>query len=312
MKTIKLLDKELPVKLEWLRSFLAVAELEGFTRAAKHLQLSQPAISTHIKELEENLKVRLFEKLGNRVRLSRSGEAVIGEARAIVQGVRQLRDMATESETGVGGLLSVGASTTPGNYVLPRLLGEFEGLYPAVRTHLVIGNSARILDRLRANEVDLGAVGISTPSDDFVMRPLCGDEIVVFAPMGHPLARRKVQVSLAELSRERFIVRESDSATRRLTEDWLANMKVSPSIMELGCPETVKRAVAAGLGLGILTKFAISAGAGERDFAMLRVPGFPIRRSLYMVHLRRKRLTRTMTAFLDLLKSSKLLPRNGV
>jgi DNA-binding transcriptional LysR family regulator len=81
--------------------------------------------------------------------------------------------------------------------------------------------------------------------------------------------------------------------------------------MELGCPETVKRAVGAGLGLGILTKFAISPEAGERDFVALRVPGFPIRRSLYMAHLRPKRLTRTMTAFLDLLKSSKLLPRAG-
>src|SRR5437588_12637909 len=133
MQTIKLLDKELPVKLEWLRSFLAVAEYEGFTRAAKHLQLSQPAISTHIKELEENLKVQLFEKLGNRIRLSHSGEAVVGEARAIIQGVRHLRDMAQESETGIGGQLTVGASTTPGNYVLPRLLGELARPYPALR-----------------------------------------------------------------------------------------------------------------------------------------------------------------------------------
>jgi len=80
---------------------------------------------------------------------------------------------------------------------------------------------------------------------------------------------------------------------------------MAPLIMTLGCPETVKRAVGAGLGLGILTKFAISPEAGERDFVELRVPGFPIRRSLYMVHLRRKRLTRTMTAFLDLLKTSR-------
>lgn len=311
MTSIKLLDSELPVKLEWLRSFVAVAELEGFTKAAQHLRISQPAISTHIKELEENLKVPLFEKIGNRVRLSHSGEAVLGEARAILQGVRQLRDVAVESETGIGGVLTVGASTTPGNYVLPRLLGEFERLYPAVRTHLVIGNSTRILQRLDANEVDLGAVGIHPPSDQYVTRPLCDDELVVFAPLRHPLARRRVQIPLAELARERFILRESDSATRRLTEGWLAGMKIAPAVMELGCPETVKRAVGAGLGIGILTKFAISRDAGEQDFAALRVPGFPIRRPLFMVHLRQKRLTRTMTAFLDLLKSSKELPRAG-
>jgi DNA-binding transcriptional LysR family regulator len=305
MKPIKLLDKELPVKLEWLRSFLAVSEFESYTKAARHLQVSQPAVSTHIRELEENLGVQLFEKLGNRVRLSRSGEVVIGEARAIVQGVRHLRDMAIESETGIGGPLTVGASTTPGNYVLPRMLGKFEQLYPAVRTTLVIGNSARVLDRLEANEVDLGAVGIHPPADRFVAIPLCDDEVVVFAPSRHPLARRRGPIPLEDLARERFILRESDSATRRTTDDWFASRKVSPPIMELGCPETVKRAVGAGLGLGILTKFAIGREAGEQDFVALRVPGFPIRRSLYLVHLRRKRLTRTMSAFLDLLKSSK-------
>lgn len=305
MTPIKLLDKELPVKLEWLRSFLAVCDLEGFTKAARHLQVSQPAVSTHIRELEENLGVRLFEKLGTRVRLSRSGEAIVGEARAIVQGVRHLRDMALESETGVGGVLTVGASTTPGNYVLPRVLGEFERLYPAVRTTLVIGNSARVLERLVANEVDLGAVGIQPPAERFISRPLCDDELVVFAPKRHPLARRRGAVPLADLARERFILRESDSATRRLTEGWFASQKMAPAVMELGCPETVKRAVGAGLGLGILTKFAIAPEAGERDFIELRVPGFPIRRSLYVVHLRRKRLTRTMAAFLDLLKNSK-------
>src|SRR6185503_8717930 len=173
MKPIKLLDKELPVKLEWLRSFLAVMEFDGFTKAAKHLQLSQPAVSTHIRELEQNLGVELFEKLGSRVRLSRAGEAIIGEARAIVQGVRHLRDMAAETETGVGGMLTVGASTTPGNYVLPRLLGEFERMYPAARTTLVIGNSSRVMERLLANQVDLGAVGIQPPADRFVSKPLC-------------------------------------------------------------------------------------------------------------------------------------------
>ena len=305
MKTIKLLDKDLPVKLEWLRSFLTVVEAGGFTKAARHLQMSQPAVSTHIKDLEENLGVKLFEKLGSRVRLSHAGEAVIGEARAVVQGVRNLRDVALESETGVGGLLTVGASTTPGNYVLPRILAEFERLYPSVRTHLVIGNSARIIQRLETNEVDLGAVGIHPSSEEFVVRPLCDDELVVFAPLRHPLARRKGQIPIADLARERLILRESDSATRRLTEGWLASRKIAPSVLELGCPETVKRAVAAGLGIGILTKFAISPEAGERDFAALRVPGFPIRRSLFIVHQRRKRITKTMTAFLDLLKASK-------
>lgn len=305
MTTIKVLDADVPVKLEWLRSFLAIVDGGGFTKAAKILRMSQPAVSTHIHELEKNLGVELFEKIGARTRISGAGEAILGEARAILQGVRHLQVMAKESETGIGGVLAIGASTTPGNYVLPRRMAEFERLYPTVQTRLVIGNSARILERLDANEVDLGAVGMNPPSDAYVSRPLCDDEIVIFAPLRHPLARRRGELTIEDLAGQRFILRESDSATRRATEGWLSSRKLSPTVMELGCPETVKRAVAAGLGLGILTKFAISSDAGERDFSVLRVPGFPIRRSLYVVHLRGKRLTRTMTAFLDLLKSAK-------
>jgi DNA-binding transcriptional LysR family regulator len=305
MATIKVLDADIPVKLEWLRSFLAVIDSGGFTKAAKILRMSQPAVSTHINELEKNLGVELFEKIGSRTRISGPGEAIVGEARAIIQGVRHLQVMAQESETGIGGILTIGASTTPGNYVLPRRMAEFERLYPSVQTRLVIGNSARILERLETNQVDLGAVGMNPPADQYVSRALCDDEIVLFAPVNHPLARRRGEIPAADLAGQRFILRESDSATRRATEGWLASRKPAPAVMELGCPETVKRAVAAGLGLGILTKFAIAPEVGERGFVVLRVAGFPIRRSLYLVHLRRKRLTRTMTAFLDLLKTSK-------
>lgn len=296
------------MKLEWLRSFLAVTECGGFTKAARQLKMSQPAISTHVNELEKNLATKLFENFGNRVRLTRTGEALVAEARAVMQGVQQLRVTAAESETGVGGTLSVGASTTPGNYVLPRLLGEFERRYPAVRTMLQIGNSARILDRLQANGVDLGAVGILPPAQLFTSFQLCYDEIVVFAPVGHPLAKKRGALSISDFSSYRIIVRESDSATRRLTEGWLTSQKIAPKVMELGCPETIKQAVASGLGLGILSKFAISKEAGERGFVALPIPGFPIRRPLYMVYLRQKHLTRTMNAFLALLKTSKTLP----
>lgn len=302
MTNIKLLDKDLPVKLEWLRSFIAVADLGGFSKAARHLHVSQPAVSTHVKELEQNLGTELFEKLGGRVRLSRSGEAAVSEARAVLEGVRRFRDAALESESTVRGVLTVGASTTPGNYVLPPLLGEFKRRYPEVRTTLVISNSSRILGRVSANEVDVGAVGIEPPPRDFVASHLCDDEIVLFAPKKHPLARSRRQISPSDLSKELFILRESDSATRRLGDAWFAKYKFHPAIMELGCPETVKRAVAAGLGLGILSRFAISQAAGENEFTALRVPGFPIRRPLYVIRLRRKRLTRTMASFLERLE----------
>jgi len=301
MTIIKILDVDLPLKLEWLRSFLTVADAGGFSKAARHLHLSQPAVSTHVKELERNLGTRLFEHGGGKVRLSRSGEAAAAEARRVLECVRSFRSAVAESEDTIKGPLAVGASTTPGNYILPPIMARFEHEYPKARTSLLIGNTAKVLDRLTANEVDLGFVGLKPPDDAFVSKPLCEDEIVLFAASDHPLARRRRGVAPADLAGERFILREADSATRRLGDSWLVRNRIHPTVMVLGCPETVKRAVAAGLGIGVLSRFAIGWELKQRRLVELSVPGFPVRRPLYTVHLRRKHLTRTMMSFLSLL-----------
>lgn len=303
MATIKLLDRDIPLKIEWLRSFLAVADLGGFTRAARTLHLSQPAVSTHVRELEENLGTRLFEHVGAKIRLTRPGEAVAHEARRVLEDVRELVRAASDSAGDVQGLVKVGASTTPGNYLLPGPLGAFERRYPKARARLTIGNSGKIIDLLRANEVDLGVVGLEPDPAQFVSRPFYEDEIVLFAGAEHPLARKR-KVEVAELSGERLILRESESATRRLIDGWLARHRVEPEVMELGCPETIKRVAAAGLGVGALSRLAIEWEARQGRLKELRVPDLPFRRPLYLVHHRRKRLSRALQALLDLLPSA--------
>ena len=306
MTSIKLLDKDLPLKLEWLRSFLTVAEVQGFTKAARILHLSQPAVSTHIKELEENMGTRLFEHLGGRIRLSRAGEAAAREARKVLDSVRSFRDAVVESEHVVKGTLALGASTTPGNYLLLPLMGRFERLYPEAKTTLFIGNSAEVLDRLSANEVDLGLVGIAPPGKDFIHRAFAQDEIVLFAGAKHRLARKR-RLKPADLAGERILRREADSATRGLGDAWFSRQGLHPSTMELGSPETVKRAAASGLGIGILSRFAIEWELQEKLLVLLNVPGFPIRRPLYVAYLRQKHLTPAMKSFLELLER----PRTG-
>ena len=300
MTTIKRLNSDLPVKLEWLRSFVAVAETGGFTRAARFLRLSQPAVSTHVKELETNLSTRLFESAGGRVRLTRSGESALGEARRILEDVRSLQSAVAESEQVVKGPLVLGASTTPGNYLLPPIMARFERKHPAASTRLVLGNTGRIFERLAGGQVDLGFVGLAPSDPSLESRPFRTDEIVVFASSDHRLARRR-EIPPAELARERFIVREADSATRRLGDAWFGRLPVQPAIMELGSPETVKRAVSAGLGIGILSRFAIEWEVRDRRLIELKVAGFPFKRELYVVHGRKKHLTPGMTAFLGML-----------
>jgi DNA-binding transcriptional LysR family regulator len=301
---IKILDGAPPVKVEWLRSLLAVVERGGFTKAARELHLSQPAVSTHLKELEGSLGVRLLDHVGGKIQLTRPGEAVLVEARRILEGVRALRDAAAESETAVAGLLRVGASTTPGNYLLPPLMGRFEREHPGARTALFIGNSAKVIDLLRGNEVDVGAVGFEPEAREFEARPFADDEIVLFASARHPLARKR-RLRPEDLAKERFLVREPASATRRVGDAWLTKHDLRPPVMELGCPETIKRVAASGLGVGILSRHAISWEVKEGWLAELNVPDLPVRRSLYVVRHRRKHVTPAIRAFLALLGVSR-------
>jgi DNA-binding transcriptional LysR family regulator len=298
--TIKILDRESPLKIEWLRSFLAVTDLASFTRAAKTLHLSQPAVSTHIRELEANLETRLFERVGNTIRLTKSGERVARESRRILEDVRELQLAAADSEGAVQGVFRIGASTTPGNYLLPERLAEFERRYPRARAEITIGNSGKIVDLLGVNEVDLGVVGLEPDPREFVSRPFARDEIVVFSSSKHRLARKR-KVPMSELAHERFLLREQESATRQVFERWRSGHRVEPEVMVLGCPETVKRAAAAGLGVGILSRHAIEWEVREGRLAELEVPAFPIQRWLYVVHHRSKHLSRGLQALLKIL-----------
>ncbi len=300
MTLIKILDRDLPFRLEWLRSFLVVAEQEGYTEAAKVLHLSQPAVWTHIRELEANLGTKLLENVGGKTRLTRGGDIAAREARRLLTGVRDFRDAVADLDAQVQGILALGASTTPGNYILPALMREFELAFPKAKATLSIGNSVKVLDGLRANEFDIAVVGIKPSGGGFVTRPLCEDELVLFASSEHPLAERG-RASIENLSTQRLIVREPDSATRSLTDQLLSKTKVRPLLMELGCPETVKKTVAAGLGLGVLSNLAIANEVRHGELVRLKAPGFPIRRTLYTVYLKRKHINRMITGFIDLL-----------
>jgi DNA-binding transcriptional LysR family regulator len=300
MTTIKKADREPQIKIEWLHSFLAVTDTGGFTKAARTLHLSQPAVSTHVRGLETLLGARLFEQMGGRVRLTRTGAAVAREARRLLEDVRELKRSVTESEGGVEGAVKIGASTTPGNYLIPGLLGEFERKYPRARAVLTIGNSGKIMDLLRVNDIDLAVVGLKPDPREFVSKPFAEDEIVFFAATGHPLARRRSLV-LADLASERLLLRERESATRKLVEAWLTRRQMSPPVMELSCPETIKRAAAAGLGVGMLSKHAIEWETRLGRLTRLPVADFTLKRWITVVHHRRKHLSRGIQALIEIL-----------
>lgn len=273
------------LNLHHLRLFAAVVEHNGFTRAAKALNLSQPAISKSLNELEKQLQVTLLDRSGKspvlteagRILYSRAGE-LFGVEKAAERELRELRGLKR-------GVLRVGASTTIATYLLPPYLGRFHLRHPGVRIRTTSANTRAVLRALLEFRVDVALVEgpVSHPRVDTI--PWLDDELVVIAPPQHPLLGQRVDVTM--LSSEQFLVREPGSGTREVSEQALARHGVRlRNTMRVGGTEAIKQAVAAGLGLGIVSRAAAVDQLALKKISILAVDGLAIRRTLTRLELR--------------------------
>ncbi len=291
------------LNLHQLRVFQAVARHLNFSRAAEELAISQPAVTSHVKQLEGLLGLKLFDKIGRRVYLTEAGQhlyeysqrvfALLGEA---VQVMEELRGMTR-------GSLRVAAGTTAGVYVVPAFLGAFRRAYPQVRISLDVTNRAQVAQRLLLNQVDLAVMGQVPPDEGLAAESFLANELVVIAAPGHRLAGRQ-GIPVQELAGETFILREPGSGTRATAERVLAaaGVPVQPG-MELGSNSAVKQAVANDLGIAVISRHAVALELAVGRLVILDVEGFPIVRHWHVVHLRHKHLPPPAAAFKELLLS---------
>jgi DNA-binding transcriptional LysR family regulator len=305
------LDLDRAVTLRQLRTFKTVADMSSFSLAAQRLKLSQPSISYQVKELEEALGLPLLERLGKRVELTEAGSVMYGYARRMLD-VLDEATVAIEEMRGIQrGTLRVGASTTVGIYLLPAALGAFKKLHPGLVISLEIGTRARVQEQVLRNELDLAVVGPALKDPDLAIIPFLSDELVVIAPDGHPLAA-KHRLTLKDLSDQPFVMREAASGSRWSLEKAArragANLKVA---MELGSNGAIKHAVESGLGLAVISRYACALEFSSGRLVELDVRGFPIRRDWHIVHLRRRKLPASVSAFIEFLKDTSWLSRNG-
>jgi DNA-binding transcriptional LysR family regulator len=288
-----------------LAVFRAVAHQLSFSKAAEELQLSQPAVSKQIQQLEAELGTRLFQRTGRRVELTEAGRLVLDYAQRLSFLSDEMRRALSELEGVQRGYLRLGASSTPGLYLLPQLLAGFRREYPGVETTLVISNSADVARRVGLGEIDLGFVGAVPQIAGLLVRNFADDEIVLIVPAGHALTRRRkfVPASAAWLAPEVLIVREPGSATRQIAEANLARLGVSPrQVMEMSGPEGVKRAVAAGLGIAFISRHAITLEVAQK---LVDVPDFPqlrFSRPLFLITRKDARPSAASLAFLELVE----------
>jgi len=267
-----------------LEAFVRVAEMQSFTRAAKQMFMSQPAISFQIKALEDHLQVSLFRRDEKKVLLTEAGRLLLPEARQMIGHYKKIR-AGLESLRGLEtGRLSVGAGTIPGEYLLPIFIGKFRANHPGVKVKLRIAGSGDVAGWIKEREIDLGVVGSAVSGDNLELVPWLDDELVLVVPAGHRWAGRLIEVT--ELAEEKYILREEGSGTRRSIEGILkrkgfALEKLSIE-MELGSTRAVISAVQACLGVGFVSRWAAVEALAAGKISAAKIHDINMNRKLFI------------------------------
>jgi DNA-binding transcriptional LysR family regulator len=253
-----------------LRVFRTVAEHLNFRIAAEHLFLTQPAVTQQIKALEDDLGIRLFDRTANRVSLTVQGSVLLGYSRKIAALAADAEHELISGDGQLSGELSLGVSTTIAQYVLPHLLGAFLDEHPRVQFSLHSGNTGAIVQLLLENKILLGLTEGPARERGIRTEPFMQDELVLIAPPSFGSER----ISHDQLVSLNLLMREHGSGSRRVVEMALkkagVKLKSFKKIMDLDSTEAIKSAVEAGLGVGFVSRWAISK---ELELGLLNVAG---------------------------------------
>jgi DNA-binding transcriptional LysR family regulator len=282
--------------LRQLKVFESVARHRSFSRAAEELHLTQPAVSTQVRKLEEHAGLPLFEQLGKKIHLTPAGAQMLQSSREIIQKFQEAEEAMAQYKGISGGRLNVSVISA-GDYFFPRLLVEFAQRHPGVSLNLGVCNREELLAQMEANQTDL-AVMVRPPADaDTVAEPFAPHPYVVLASPQHPLAGKK-RIPVTRLAGEPFIVREKGSDTwASMQEAFGERLDQLTIAMQIKSMETIKQAVMAGMGVTFLSAHTVSRELREKSIAVLDVQGFPLMLNWYVVHRRTKRLPPVAQAF---------------
>ena len=283
-----------------LEIFLSVAKHLSYTRAGDEVNLSQPSVSIRLKHLEDELGVKLFEQLGRKVALTEAGHVLIPDAHRVITAVKDAKQRIYELQGIERGSLRIGASTTPGMYLIPQIIARFKARYPKIEVHLGIKDTKQVQEGVIRNEFDFGFVGGHLVGDEVDVLPWLTDQLVLVVGPKHSLARKK-SIKAEDLRNEKFILRELGSATRSTISNHLQRSNLAlQAVMEMENPESVKKAVQSGLGIAFISKFAVETELRAKTLVALRVHGLDIRRELKIVHRKDKHLSRAAQTFISM------------
>jgi len=286
-----------------LKVFHTVAKLLNFTKAADALHMTQPAVTFQIRQLEEYFNTRLFDRTHNRVSLTEAGQRVYSFSGRIFELYDEMEHAIREMTGDVSGIVTLGASTTIAEYMLPFLLGDFKAKNPEVNIRLKVSNTDGIVSMVENNVIDLGIVEASVSNKNLQVEVCRMDQLVAIMPPGHELAGCET-VTGQQMTSHPFICREEGSGTREVIAEYLLdnNIKEEPNVcLELGSPESIKSAVEAGMGISIMSQSTV-----QKEIKLNTLVAIPLEpaleRPFSFVHQRHKFKVRAMEELLDFAK----------
>ena len=286
----------LNITIRQLKVFEAVARHLSYTRAAEELHLTQPAVSMQIKQLEEAIGDNVLEKFGKKNYLTAAGKEMQYYGKEILRLLQETEDVLQDLKGLKKGSLDISVATTANDFAT-RILAEFSQQHEELNYRLDVTNRKTLINQLENNEKDLVIMGRPPEGLDVETDQIMENPLVVIAPANHPLAKEK-EISLIELIKYTFVVREKASGTRIAMERFFAKYGVKmTSKMEMTSNEAIKQAVQAGLGLGIVSIHTVSLELETKRLVILDVQNFPILRHWYVVYKRGKRLSAIADAF---------------
>ena len=274
------------IDLSKLQSFIHVAETLSFSKTAKILGVSQPTISHHIKSLEFDLGLQLFDRSGHTIQLTENARILIPWARKLISQSIELQNLMASTNEKIVGHLRIACSTTAGKYVLPRLAARFRQQHPGIQISILKCMPENIVPRLLEGEANLGVVSYETGGNGLEIQKFFQDYISLIVPAGHPWASREF-IEPDEILEEPLIIREETSGTRRVLLSELAKHDISLDelnvFLELGNAEAAVETVAAGFSVTFVSRLATVCPMRYKQVVEVPVAGLDLQRTIYMV-----------------------------
>ncbi|WP_028844503.1 selenium metabolism-associated LysR family transcriptional regulator [Thermodesulfovibrio thiophilus] len=289
-----------------LKVFCTVAETKSFSKTSEIIHLTQPAVSLQIQALEELYETKLFDRSSGSINLTPAGEILYKYAKQILTLYAEAAKEISKITGLIKGCVKIGAGTTVGNYILPAVAVDFKKRHPKIRVSISIGNARKILEMLNSSMIDFGIISEMPGKNKFSIESIISDELCVICSSEHPLTHQK-SVSIYDVIKEPFVIREEGSSTRVIIEKFLAENGLSVSDLHisliLGSTGSIKEAVERGTGLSIVSKWAIRKEISCGNLRVLKLKEGKITRDFYIVLPKNTILSPAVEEFIAYLKN---------